>query len=127
MRGLCRRALLTSLFLSSFVTAGWAEEDLSDFDSLYKDTSPAQVQDGASAHVDPSVDEAALEAARRERNANLEALNRNPHATDHYADLSRQKGKWDLAPVMIGQRQDGKGTRSEDQTEVLGIELRRDF
>ena len=126
-RMLAPAALIFSSILLAFPLCALAEEDVSDFDGLYQKTAPKEDGDTAAGRVDPGVDEEALAAGRSQRNENLENLNRSPHDDRGYADLSKRKGRWELAPVMAGQKQDGKGTRSDDPTEVIGIGLTRGF
>lgn len=105
-----------------------AEEDAADdFDALYEDS--AGQGDGSSKtniEADPNVDTEALETVLERRKGNLPLLSNKTHHPDRYADLSKREGNWEVAPVVMGRRQDGEANPSEVMA-PLGLELNRDF
>ena len=105
-----------------------AEEDaIEDFDALYDD-SGAQGTGGSDTSIDadPVVDEEAWDSVLERRKRDFTQLNSKTHHPDHYADMTKREGNWELAPVVVGRRQDGEANPSEVMA-PLGLELNRDF
>ncbi len=105
-----------------------AEEDAADdFDALYEDSAG---QGGGSSktdiEADPKVDTQAWDTVLEKRKDNYPLLSDKTHHPDRYADLSKREGNWELAPVVMGRRQDGEANPSEVMA-PLGLELNRDF
>jgi hypothetical protein len=106
---------------------GAEEDSVDDFDALYEDSAgqgagSSKTGIDADANVDPEAWDTVLE----KRKDNYPLLSDKTHHPDPYADLSKRDGNWELAPVIIGRRQDGEANPSEVMAPV-GLELNRDF
>ena len=125
-------SLVAFLILTALVHAGhgasaWAEEDtIESFESLYEDSAEQGAGPSETIIADPEVDSEAWETVLENRKRNLPLLSNRTHHPDRYADLSKREGNWELAPVVVGRRQDGSADPSEVMA-PLGLELNRDF
>jgi len=111
-----------------FAGSAHAEEgSLETFDTLYEDSlEQGSGGSGAGVIADPDIDTQAWDAVLDKRKRNLPLLNSKTHHPDDYADLSKREGDWELAPVIVGRRQDGEASQS-DVMAPLGVELNREF
>lgn len=116
-----------ALVLPALTRFAVAQEDFSDldFEAVYMDTTWQEpAHDREKLDLTVNVDDAAAESvAERRRALNIDPIDEND---GRYVDWAKRDGNWALAPVMLGNKQDGAATPS-DVAAPVGVELTREF
>ena len=104
-----------------------AQDDFSnlDFESIYNDsTFQDPANDRADLNLSVDVDQIPVAQERSRK----QDLNSDGHTgkNDRYVNWSRQRGNWEVSPVMLGRRQNGEAVPS-DMAAPVGVEWVRDF
>ena len=116
---------LVGLFFS-LLQPVWADEEYAgtDFESLYQGT---QTQHPSADNLDLDLDPVIENAANEMREAGADGPQDDlGDGRKKSVDWSKDQGDWEVAPVVLGRRQDGQATDSNVLV-PLGVEFSRDF
>ena len=99
-----------------------------DFESLYQHSmgAPSPAQDPARDNLELDLDAAVQGLASKPEEPDPLDEEGMDDGRDRSLDLAKEEGDWEVAPVVLGRRQDGAASDSEVLA-PLGIEFVRDF